>query len=96
MVRTTRGDKEVGATEIGKLRVPIPEDLEGAMPTLVIWGWLPTPNPVGVEELIVVVMVQVLWSLGSVAGTVNLPFQVRTRSVPTATTVSSEAVAMRG
>ena len=50
----------------------------------------------GVEELIGVAMVQVLWSLGSVAGTVNLPFQVRTRSVPTATTVSSEAVAMRG
>ena len=76
MVRTTRGDKEVGATVIGKLRVPIPEDLEGAMPTLVIWGWLPTPNPVGVEELIVVVMVQFLRSLGSAADTVILPFQV--------------------
>ena len=38
VVRTTRGDKEVEATEIGKLRVPIPEDPEGAMLTLVIWG----------------------------------------------------------
>ena len=76
VVRTTRGDKEVGATEIGKLRVPIPEVLEGAMQTLVIWGWLPTPNPVGVEELIAVVMVQYLRSLGSVADTVILPFQV--------------------
>ena len=76
MVRITRGDKEVEATEVGKLRVPTLEDPEGAMPTLVIWAWLPIPNPVGVEELIVVVMVQFLRSLGSVADTVNLPFQV--------------------
>ena len=96
MVRITMGDKEVEATVVGKLRVPTPEDPEGAMPTLVIRGWPPTPNPVGVEELMVVVMVQVLWSLGSVAGIANLPFQVRTRSVPTATTVSSDTLAMRG
>ena len=96
MVRITRGDKEVEATEVGKLRVPTPEDPEGAMPTLVIWGWLPTPNPVGVEELIGVAMVQVLVSLGSVAGLANQPFQVRTRSAPTATTISSDTLAMRG
>ena len=38
VVRTTRGDKEVEATEVGKLRVPTLEDPEGAVPTLVIWG----------------------------------------------------------
>ena len=38
VVRITRGDKEVEATEVGKLRVPTLEDPEGAMPTLVIWG----------------------------------------------------------
>ena len=76
VVRTTRGDKEVEATEVGKHGVPTPEDPEVAMPTLVIRGWLPTPNPVGVEELTAVVMVQVLRSLGSIADIVTLPFQV--------------------
>ena len=90
------GDKEEEATVVGKTHVPTLEDQEGAMPTLVIWAWLPIPNPVGVEELIVVAMGQVLRSLGSAADIASLPFQVRTRSVPTATTVSSDTHAMRG
>ena len=48
------------------------------------------------EELIGVAMVQVLVSLGSVAGLANQPFQVKTRSAPTATTISSDTLAMRG
>ena len=45
------------------------------------------------EELAGVAMDMVLVSLGLIAGPVAQPTQVRTRSVPTATTVSSEVIA---
>ena len=76
VVRKTTGDKEEEATVVGKMLVPTLEDPEEAMPTLVIWTWLPIPNPVGVEELTVVALGQVLRSLGSVADIVRLLFQV--------------------
>ena len=50
----------------------------------------------GVEELTGVALVLVLVSLGSIAGLADQPFQVRTRSAPTATTISSDTLAMRG
>ena len=61
---------------VGNMLVLTLEDPEEAMQTLVIWTWLPIPNPVGVEELIVVALGQVLRSLGSVADIVRLLFQV--------------------
>ena len=61
---------------VGNMLVLTLEDPEEAMQTLVIWTWLPIPNPVGVEELTVVALGQVLWSLGSVADIVRLQFQV--------------------
>ena len=50
----------------------------------------------GTEELTGVALGLVLVSLGLIAGPVEQPTQVRTRSAPTATTVSSEVIAMRG
>ena len=96
MVCMPRGDKELGATVEGKLRVPSPEDPEAAMPILVILGQPPTPNPVGAEELTGVALALVLVSLGLIAGPVEQPTQVRTRSAPTATAVSSDALCNEG
>ena len=76
VVCKTPGDKEEDTTVVGKMLVPTPEDPEEALQTLVIWTWLPIPNPVGVEELTVVALGQVLRSLGSVADIVRLLFQV--------------------
>ena len=76
MVRKTTGNKEDEAAGVGKIHVPTLEDPEGALPTLVIWMWPPIPNPVGVEELTVVALGQVLRSLGPVADIVRLLFQV--------------------
>ena len=50
----------------------------------------------GTEELTWVALVLGLVSLGLIAGPVEQPTQVRTRSAPTATTASSEVIAMRG
>ena len=50
----------------------------------------------GTEELTGVALGLALVSLGLIAGHVEQPTQVRTRSAPTATTVSSEVIAMRG
>ena len=96
MVCIPRGDKELGATVEGKLRVPSPGDPEEAMPILELQGWPPTPNPVGAEELTGVALALGLVSLGLIAGLVNQPTQVRTRSAPSATTVSSDATCNEG
>ena len=50
----------------------------------------------GAEELTGVALVLVLVSLGSIAGPVEQPIQVRTRSAPTATPVSSDALCDEG
>ena len=80
----------------GKLCVPSPGGPEEAMPILDLQGWPRTPNPVGAEELVGVALASGLVSLGLIAVPVEQPTQVRTRSAPTATTVSSEVIAMRG
>ena len=50
----------------------------------------------GAEELTGVALVLVLVSLGLIAGPVEQPTQVRTRSAPTATAVSSDALCNEG